>query len=498
MKKFVCLITVLLIFSPARSQDTFLNIYDSTKLFRARDIAFNDWGDIFVCANARENDEPNINNYILKLDSNGNLLNSWWEKKSDLFLAECSNIQFIDNEVYLFGYIDSYYPVQYHPGIFMKKFDEQLSEVRNYDFFIDGDVHRGINHTCRVRHHEDKFIFFTSLYLNDPLIRIRPGYFELTKDGQLLNFVFDPELVFWHIHYDFLFKPDNQGFYTFMLEHTPSVPISGWIYDYDFKLENRAYHQIPNYFNKFFTALPIDDELIYLAGSYREPMPFINEQVGVMKMTLDGTALITYLFEPLMDSTSYPALYNSLDVLSDGSLIFCSSYGLEDYNYFANGTPTWISLFKFTPDLELIWHKFIGDGGSFEAHCMRVSHSDEIVIAGGYNPVPPQSPYIRSLMIMKTNSDGLITGIDDETTAFATTEAILFPNPAGDFAIVDFSLQYKTATLQLLDFAGRTVFERALTANHQQVDISGVPAGAYVYRIFDSKGLEEGGKLVVE
>ncbi|HPE35299.1 MAG TPA: T9SS type A sorting domain-containing protein [Bacteroidales bacterium] len=70
--------------------------------------------------------------------------------------------------------------------------------------------------------------------------------------------------------------------------------------------------------------------------------------------------------------------------------------------------------------------------------------------------------------------------------------------PARDFVIVDFSMLHKTAVLQLTNLAGLTILERTLIASHQQVDISGVPAGVYVYRIFNSKGPEESGKLVVE
>jgi hypothetical protein len=57
---------------------------------------------------------------------------------------------------------------------------------------------------------------------------------------------------------------------------------------------------------------------------------------------------------------------------------------------------------------------------------------------------------------------------------------------------------YTTATLQLVDISGKTVLMTQIIRNHQQVDISGVPAGTYVYRIFNSKGLEESGKMMVE
>jgi hypothetical protein len=49
-----------------------------------------------------------------------------------------------------------------------------------------------------------------------------------------------------------------------------------------------------------------------------------------------------------------------------------------------------------------------------------------------------------------------------------------------------------------MDISGKTVFRTQLTSNRQTIDISALPAGTYLYRISNQKGLEETGKLVVE
>jgi effector-binding domain-containing protein len=49
-----------------------------------------------------------------------------------------------------------------------------------------------------------------------------------------------------------------------------------------------------------------------------------------------------------------------------------------------------------------------------------------------------------------------------------------------------------------MDISGKTIFISQLTSNRQTIDISALPAGTYLYRIFNPKGLEETGKLVVE
>ncbi len=496
MKRNTILVILLILFYRSGfSQPTYINIYDSTKLFYPKDIVFNDNEDMFVCATAWDTDNWVYENVVYKINAIGEILAIWRKSDPDFIYKQVNRLVFREGHVYLFGFIDSNAPTQPDPGLFMIKFDQNLNEIFSRSHYFDGNLYEGIHETGRVKFDDNKFVYLSSIYLNDPLIRISPFYAEFSDDGQLLKFVRDTQSNFWHFVYDYMIKPDDQGFYVFTQEHSPGVPMSGWVYDYNRNLENLIKYPLDKDFMRYFTLIPITDETVYLSGVYKKINK--NYQVGVMKTDVNGALYNSFLFEPLMDSTSFTAYFNSLDVLPDGDLILCSTYGLENF-FSPQNVPSWISLFRFSPDLELIWHRFIGGDASYETYTMKVSPDEGIVIAGGYSSLPMIEPFKNQLLIIKTDSDGLTTSINDQNLSISISDAILFPNPAHNFIIVDFSLLYKTATLQLIDLAGRTVLERALTANHQQVDISGVPAGAYVYRIFNNKGLEESGKLVVE
>ena len=491
----ILVILLILLWSAVFSQPTYINIYDSTKLFYPKDIVFNDNEEMFVCATAWDRDNWIYENVIYKIDAFGEVMAIWRKSDPDFIYKQASRLFFKEGYLYLFGYIDRNKPTQPDPGLFMIKFDQNLNEIFSRSHYFDGDLYVEIHNAGRVKLDNNKFVYFSSIYLNDPLIRLSPFYAEFSDDGQLLNFVRDTQSNFWHFVYDYTIKPDNQGFYVFTQENSPEIPLSGWVYDYNRNLENLIKYPLDKDFKRFFTLIPITDETVYLSGVYRKFSK--NFQVGVMKTDVDGTLYNSFLFEPLMDSTSFTSYFNSLDVLPDGDLILCSTYGLEVF-FAPQNVPSWISLFRFSPDLELIWHRFIGGDASYETYTMKVSPDEGIVIAGGYSSLPMIEPYKNQLLIIKTDSDGLTASINNEYLPISITDAIIFPNPAQDFVIVDFSLLYKTAVLQLIDLSGRTVFERALTSNHQQVDISGVPAGGYVYRIFNNRGLEESGKLVVE
>jgi hypothetical protein len=495
MKYIIFILSVLVHVCTAFAQPTFINVYDSAKMTYPRDIVFNELGDIFVCTMAWEWNDYHYNNSIYKFDESGNLLKTWWEKDLSMYFVEGTRLMLVDDELYLFGFVDTSEPDQVNPAVFMKKFDQELNEISSFIFYLDSELFTGIHHLGRVKFKNDNFIFFSSIYTVGAEPLVTPFYMEIGKDGQLKKIVYDNTPIKKHFCNDFTVKENNNGFFVYVTEISYYNEITGHIYDYDINLENLVKYPLECGFRQFFSVVPEYNEVVYLSGSYYSMQSY--RQPGVMQITNSGEVLNSFLFIPQSDSLSYTSYYNSLDKLSDGNLILCSTYGVIN-QFIPQNAPSWISLFKLSSDLELLWHRYIGGGANYEAYTMRVAPDDGIVICAGYSPVPPTSMIIKDLMVIKTDSDGLTTSLNDENPAVITTEAILFPNPAGDFVIVDFSLLYQTATLQLTDLAGRTVFERALTANHQQVNISGVPAGAYVYRIFNNKGLEESGKLVVE
>jgi hypothetical protein len=246
-----------------------------------------------------------------------------------------------------------------------------------------------------------------------------------------------------------------------------------------------------------YNLLRQSDTSMYLASNKFDAT---NLEFSSMVNRLDrnGNVLNQFIFECNEDSASRIAHFNSLDTLADGNLILCSTHNLDE-PLNVQHEPTKIMLFKLSPTLDLIWQKYLfGDEGMYEAYSMKAHPDGGIVVLGTYSRTLPQSSDIKEVFLMKTDSDGLLTGIENEKQKISSTEAILYPNPAGEHITVDFSQLYNSATLQLVDISGKTVFRSQLTSNRQTIDISALPAGTYLYRISNQKGLEETGKLVVE
>jgi hypothetical protein len=223
---------------------------------------------------------------------------------------------------------------------------------------------------------------------------------------------------------------------------------------------------------------------------------FFNSVVG--KYDLNGNVLNQFVYESPDDSASWVAYRGALDTLPDGNLLLCTTKNIDFYPG-VQQEPTQIMFFKLTPDLELIWQKFLfGDDGNFRAWSMQVHPDGGIVVLGTFSRTPPLSGAME-VFFMKTDSEGNLTvGVDENKQQIKTTEAILFPNPTSEHLNIEFSQVYQTATFQLMDISGKVVLEKQLYSNYQSINISAIPAGTYVYRIFNKDGLDERGKVGVE
>jgi aminopeptidase N len=83
--------------------------------------------------------------------------------------------------------------------------------------------------------------------------------------------------------------------------------------------------------------------------------------------------------------------------------------------------------------------------------------------------------------------NSLSVGLEEEDNPVYFT---IGPNPATDHFTVYFSHPaHKQFSLSIADLTGRTVFEYAIAPSSQSIDISGIPAGAYVVIVSDGRYL---------
>jgi len=85
-------------------------------------------------------------------------------------------------------------------------------------------------------------------------------------------------------------------------------------------------------------------------------------------------------------------------------------------------------------------------------------------------------------------------GISEE---HASDDILLYPNPTtGKFTVSSAQGAKTNAVLLLYDITGRAVFRQEVTSNQQQVDVSSLTEGLYLWKLSDKQGTATSGKLV--
>lgn len=237
-----------------------------------------------------------------------------------------------------------------------------------------------------------------------------------------------------------------------------------------------------------------DSTYLLTATSYESTINGTVRSISGFLMDANGNGLNGIKFYNHPDSILYGGFGENAAIVNN-TIFMIGVHNIDPWHVPYQDTPTWIQVTKLDMELNILNHYFYGGDAAYYPYCIMPTSDDGAIITGiVWDFLVPKQ---LDIFVMKVNSDGVIVNVSENTSP-TMSEAIVYPNPAHDFIIVDFSMLYQTATLQLTDLAGRTVLERAITANDRQVDISVIPPGAYVYRIYNDKGLEVSGKLVAE
>ena len=288
-----------------------------------------------------------------------------------------------------------------------------------------------------------------------------------------------------------------------------------------------------NFCKRFCQSIEIDENNLIVAGLSRLPDPPYSTTIDLLKADSNGDSIWfdqyggvkiyeylsikqTYDRGFIMSATEtmyfeYPNIYLQ-KVDSSGNFIWSKTFGdMYSFDYARSVVQTSDSGIVVTGDRddlglvllktdragEFIWEKgYDYDSMNTYGYCIQNTDDDHLIIVGEARTSFPPSQ--KDILLIKTDNEGLITKVTEHDIFFSKKEAILYPNPARDFMNVEFSQLYQSASFQLMDINGKTVLVKQLTANRQAVSISAIPAGAYVYRIFNNDGLDERGKVLVE
>lgn len=252
----------------------------------------------------------------------------------------------------------------------------------------------------------------------------------------------------------------------------------------------------PSYMYSTACATGITDSTYLLTGT-AYPVSGISSTraISTYEMNKFGSGIsgIEYYNHP--DTMLYGGFGTNTTILNN-SIFITGLYNIDPFEIPWQDTPTWVQVTKLDMNLNIENHHFYGGDALYVPYCIIPTIDDGIFITG-YTWDFKGGEMQHDIFALKLNSDGLIVDVPENAT-WQATEAILFPNPARDHINIEFSQVYQTASFQLMDIGGKLILDKQLYSNYQRVNVSGIPAGTYVYRIFNKEGLDERGKVVVK
>jgi len=497
MKKTIVFLFTLLTIA-ALGQDSFIIHKQGVSTFnKPKDLCIKPDGNMLFLFLSNPTGPSDIySNYLYEVNQTGDIVDSISITDTNSKWFELNHCYFSDDTIYLFG-SGTYFEPPQETFLSMMKLDTQFNLLESFTF------RPGIYNFAGTFNGELKLVNDVFYYITAAISSSTGAPFcaEISKQGEMLRFGMD----YNYPNSDIVpcdFKNPNIGegykvfFTTLGFSGYPSIGGLIGYFNPDFQLEEC--HEFPYYMFSHLTYQSVNDSVYYLAGEWRDFSSANSKRAGILKIKNDTTILCEYLHTTYPDSSACPAYRHSLETLPDGNLIFCFTDNI-DLELFPSIYPAKINLMKLTPELEIVWHQYIGDNmAKWDAFEMHVNEQEEIVIHAAYNIADISQLLNRDVLFIKTNSEGIITGTNQDLPGVQSSEVLLYPNPASDMVAIEYSMAYTGASLEIINISGQKVFATQLTANRQGVDISGIPPGTYVYRIFNKQGLDESGKLVVE
>ena len=477
------------------SQNTFFNVYSTHQEERAFEATQTSEGN-FILVGKRSTDyyEEDVKGLIMLIDENGQLIKEFTIDNDNLSVFTTIDKKPGQDDVYFVtGFQDSIFTGNRISSVIIYEIDENIEILsRNTVFSLNNILLRPWKTTIK----NDSTILLLSirrdLSFTYPPVQSIITEIRLPADS-IRSYVSNIEIPC--IPQDILYIPKNNETHVFYFgSHLYDNSLIK-ILKLDEMLNGITTMETPADMITTACATSLTDST-YLLTSTAFPSSGITttNDIAVYRLDEDGNGINGIQYNNHPDTILYGGAGTNTIIIKD--TIFVVGMHNKDPSTIWQTTPIWIQITRLDMDLNILSHYFYGGDAVYAPYCIIPTLDDGMLITGymwDYNSGEMQ----HDIFALKLNSDGLIVDVP-ENASWQATEAITYPNPAQDFVNIEFSQLYQSASFQLIDIGGKMVLEKQLTANRQSVNISAIPAGTYVFRIFNKKGLDERGKLVVE
>lgn len=416
--------------------------------------------------------------YLLKISPNGDTLTRHYQFGDTLF--NFTNITQTGNGGYLItGY--SEVPNTNELYLLLMEVDTAFNPVWVKHHYLSGYFTVGIRR-CFPMEYGYILAGFVCYF---PCAGLYPYFVRVDNTGNILNSYTYPDMA--NSEFEYMLTQDSSRIWLFASGGID--PINGpsrVVFDTAF---NYLYSEpLPTNSVIRITALRHSDSTILISFTGQRPgVTYQDDELFIVLYdTLLNTLHSNYFGVP--DTLDNPAVRLAIDYRHPDSVFF-AGYKNKQIGYPSQGIVSWIMTGQLDDQLQPRYLHFIGGDAYYETNYIKATKDGgNLICAGKWDP----QTEVYNLLFLKLNNEGLLVG--NKPPGIVLKRAMLWPNPVADRLYVQTAL--RNAKLIIYHIDGNPVSLHSLTSFVEEIDVTHLVPGLYLYTIFTQNGYSENGKFV--
>ncbi len=236
-----------------------------------------------------------------------------------------------------------------------------------------------------------------------------------------------------------------------------------------------------------------DSTYLFAGGAISSGHPFWGQQdIGLM--LLDTSYNYKSFQSYGVRDTAEVLAFNAIDKLGN------YTYVLATFNISLASSGYYLNLTKLDETGQIFWSKNYKEITYLEAAgILATSDGGALILATDIDPQrkTPSGANNLDIFILKVDSNGNQTTVGlTEDNQIPHENYLIYPNPILNELTLRKVNQFQPYRFILFDSFGRKVLEYSWIKDNDQINLSQLDAGVYLYMIIDEKGNSAGGKIV--
>ena len=294
------------------------------------------------------------------------------------------------------------------------------------------------------------------------------------------------------IPFSMIEKPDSSGYYVaYYGRYNVNTSSISQIMTMDYSYNVIRIDSVPRGLDFYLEMKSLNNHEFVLTGKkvfYNQTVR--TDKLAILKLDTSFQIKAQNYIGP-EDTISYPGYLTNMDFTHPNNIFYTGVANQSIGGHFPS-YPSFILLGRFDSLLNMSFEKYYGGDLYYEVWCMNAT-SDGGCIIGATSYDWNTQNYKRNLYILKIDSNGLITGSNDQPVA-RIHEVILYPNPGCDQINVE--TQLKNSVFHLYDLTGKLIYSHELLPGRNTINVRNLHLGSYIYKVLQNSILKETGKWI--